>query len=236
MPGAFNYGMIPANSPKGSAFQSIQPAVLPAGVIEMFAGSTAPSGWLICDGSTVSRRIYSDLFKVIGTTYGAGDGNTTFTLPDMRGRVPMGVGQGAGLTNRTLASTTGSESVTLSSSNIPSLTTGNQSANHTHSGTSSGVSVNHYHQNYSDGVGSGTMGRGQYGFSGLGGGYAGVLIVGSGQNNYSTSYTGYISSDHTHTLTTGNESANHTHTYTNASPTAVSTFQPSISLNFIIKV
>lgn len=137
MPGAFNYGMIPANSPKGTAFQSIQPAVLPAGVIQMFAGSTAPSGWLICDGSTVSRRIYSDLFKVIGTTYGAGDGNTTFTLPDMRGRVPMGAGTGAGLTARTLGTTYGTETHTLASGNIPQMTTGNMSTNasHTHGAT-----------------------------------------------------------------------------------------------------
>lgn len=132
MPGAFNYGMIPANSPKGTAFQSIQPAVLPAGVIQMFAGSTAPSGWLICDGSTVSRRIYSDLFKVIGTTYGAGDGNTTFTLPDMRGRVPMGVGTGAGLTARTLGTTYGTETHTLATANIPQMTTGFMSANSSH--------------------------------------------------------------------------------------------------------
>ena len=235
MPGAFSYGMTPANSPKGSAFQAVQPSVIPVGVIEMFAGSTAPNGWLVCDGSTVSRKTYSDLFKIIGTTYGAGNSNTTFTLPDMRGRTPIGVGTGAGLTARTLAATTGAETVTLSASNIPSITTGTQSANHTHSGTTSGVSVNHYHQNFSDGVNSGNMGRAQYGFSALGGGYAGQLIVGSGANAYSTSYTGYISADHSHTVTTGNESANHSHTYTNNSPTAISTIQPAIAINFIIK-
>lgn len=235
MPGAFSYGMTPANSPKGSAFQAVQPSVIPVGVIQMFAGSTAPNGWLVCDGSTVSRKTYSDLFKIIGTTYGAGNSNDTFTLPDMRGRTPIGVGTGSGLTARTLAATTGAETVTLAASNIPSITTGTQSANHTHSGTTSGISANHYHQNFSDGVNSGSMGRGQYGFSALGGGYAGVLIVGSGQNNYSTSYTGYVSGDHTHTVTTGTESANHSHTYTNNSPTAISTIQPAIAINFIIK-
>jgi microcystin-dependent protein len=235
MAGAFAYGMTPTNSPKGSAFQAVQPSVIPCGVIQMFAGSTAPNGWLVCDGSTVSRKTYSDLFKIIGTTYGAGNSNDTFTLPDMRGRTPIGVGTGAGLTSRTLAATTGAETVTLSASNIPSITTGTQSANHTHSGTTSGVSVNHYHQNYSDGVGSGNMGRAQYGFSALGGGYAGQIIVGSGANGYSTSYTGYISSDHSHTITTGNESANHSHTYTNNSLTAISTMPPAIAINFIIK-
>lgn len=244
MAGAFAYGMTPANSPKGSAFQAVQPSVIPVGVIEMFAGSTAPNGWLVCDGSTVSRKTYGDLFKIIGTTYGAGNSNDTFTLPDMRGRCPIGVGTGTYVTAtaRTLASTTGAETATLSEANLAShthtTTVGNQSANHTHSGTTSGVSVNHYHQNYSDGVGSGTMGRAQYGFSALGGGYAGQLIVGSGANAYSTSYTGYISSDHTHTVTTGTESANHNHTVTNTntgSGTAFSVMPPAIAINFIIK-
>jgi microcystin-dependent protein len=62
----------------------------PVGVINMFAGSTAPLGWLICDGSAVSRSTYSDLFSVIGTTYGEGDGSTTFNLPDLRGRIGVG--------------------------------------------------------------------------------------------------------------------------------------------------
>ena len=243
MAGSFNYNTIPTNSPKGSALQGISPSIMPSGIIEMFAGSTAPNGWLICDGSTVSRKTYSDLFKIIGTTYGAGNSNDTFTLPDMRGRTPIGVGTGAGLTARTLAATTGTETATLSEANLAShthtATVGTQSANHTHSGTSSGVSANHYHQNYSDGVGSGTMGRGSSGFANLGGGYQGVLIVGLGQNNSSTSYTGYVSADHSHTLTTENESANHNHTVTNSntgSGTAFSIMHPSIAINFIIKI
>ena len=61
-----------------------------AGMIEIFAGSTAPTGWLMCDGSAVSRTDYATLFSVIGTTYGTGDGSTTFNLPDMRGRFPLG--------------------------------------------------------------------------------------------------------------------------------------------------
>lgn len=60
------------------------------GSIQMYAGSTAPSGWLICDGSAVSRDDYANLFSVIGTTYGAGDGSTTFNIPDLQGKVPVG--------------------------------------------------------------------------------------------------------------------------------------------------
>lgn len=62
----------------------------PVGTISMFGGITAPSGWLLCDGSEISRTDYADLFNVIGTTYGTGDGSTTFNLPDFRDRTPFG--------------------------------------------------------------------------------------------------------------------------------------------------
>jgi microcystin-dependent protein len=63
----------------------------PVGSISLFAGATAPNGWLICDGSAVSRTTYANLFSVIGTTYGAGDGSTTFNIPDIQNRVPVGL-------------------------------------------------------------------------------------------------------------------------------------------------
>ena len=84
-----------------------------AGVIQMFAGSTPPAGWLLCDGSAVSRTEYATLYAAIGDTWGAGDGSTTFNLPDLRGRAPIGAGAGSGLTARTLGGTVGVESVTL---------------------------------------------------------------------------------------------------------------------------
>lgn len=59
--------------------------VQPAGMIAFFGNSSAPEGWLKCNGATISRVAYSDLFASIGTRYGAGDGSTTFTLPDLRG-------------------------------------------------------------------------------------------------------------------------------------------------------
>jgi microcystin-dependent protein len=64
---------------------------IPAGILAPFAGSTAPDGWLQCDGSAVSRTTYSGLFAVIATTYGSGDGSTTFDLPDLRGRMALGL-------------------------------------------------------------------------------------------------------------------------------------------------
>jgi microcystin-dependent protein len=62
----------------------------PSGVISSFGGLVAPTGWSICDGSAISRTTFSDLFSVIGTAYGIGDGSTTFNLPDIRGRIPVG--------------------------------------------------------------------------------------------------------------------------------------------------
>jgi microcystin-dependent protein len=70
-------------------------AALPPGTLTAFGGSTAPTGWLICDGSAISRTTYSLLFAAISTSYGTGDGSTTFNLPDLRGRLPVGYG-GAG--------------------------------------------------------------------------------------------------------------------------------------------
>lgn len=64
--------------------------VTPAGVVSDFAGATAPEGWLLCFGQAIDRTDYADLFEAIGTTYGVGDGSTTFNIPDARGRVIAG--------------------------------------------------------------------------------------------------------------------------------------------------
>lgn len=89
------------------------------GEIRAFAGNFAPyPNWLPCDGRLMPVAQYQALFSVIGTAFG-GDGRTTFALPDLRGRVPVGAGQGPGLTNRILGSMSGSESVTLNITQIP---------------------------------------------------------------------------------------------------------------------
>ena len=79
---------------------------VPAGIMQMFAGSTIPAGWLLCDGSAVSRTNYAKLFSAIGTTWGAGDGSTTFNLPNTIGRFAEGAAtsgsyKSAGLPNIT---------------------------------------------------------------------------------------------------------------------------------------
>lgn len=90
------------------------------GIIKLFAGNFAPHGWLICDGRLLNITQNAALFSIIGTTYG-GDGKTTFALPDLRSRVPVGVGQGTGLTVCSLGEKTGVETNKLSANNIPTL-------------------------------------------------------------------------------------------------------------------
>jgi len=93
---------------------------VPTGTLSMFAGTTAPTGYVLCDGTAYSRTVtYNTLFGVIGTTYGPGDGSTTFNVPDLRGRAPIGVGTGTGLTARALAATTGTETHALTSAQMP---------------------------------------------------------------------------------------------------------------------
>lgn len=91
--------------------------------IILFAGNFAPRGWFFCDGRLLSIREHTALFSLLGTTYG-GNGVTTFALPDLRGRVPVGAGEGLGLTPRTPGQAFGAESVTLLSINLPAHTHG----------------------------------------------------------------------------------------------------------------
>lgn len=112
-------------------------AMMPVGTCLPFAASVAPSGWLLCDGSAVSRSTYADLFSAIGTTWGAGDGTSTFNIPDLRGKIP--VAQSTAGTLSTFAATGGEETHTLSTAELPihshanSATAGVQSVSHTHS-------------------------------------------------------------------------------------------------------
>ena len=109
-------------------------SAVPSGSIFDFAGTAAPTGYLLCFGQDVDRTTYADLFAVIGTTYGIGDGATTFGLPDLRGRVTAGqddmggtsadrlTGLSGGVDGDVLGGTGGSESHTLVEGELPSLT------------------------------------------------------------------------------------------------------------------
>ena len=86
--------------------QALASILVPTGCVQAFAGQTTPNGWLLCDGSAVSRTDYAALFAVIGTTYGSGDGSTTFNLPNLvdkfvEGSATAGTVKSAGLPNIT---------------------------------------------------------------------------------------------------------------------------------------
>ena len=88
------------------------------GEIRMFGGNFAPAGWMFCDGRYLPISEYETLFNLIGTTYG-GDGQQTFALPDLRGRLPMHQGQGPGTGPHTIGEKGGVENVTLLASQLP---------------------------------------------------------------------------------------------------------------------
>lgn len=89
------------------------------GEVRLFAGNFAPAGWAFCDGGLLPISENDALFALIGTTYG-GDGQSTFAVPDLRGRVPIGIGQGTGLSNRVIGEKAGQETMTLTTANMPS--------------------------------------------------------------------------------------------------------------------
>ncbi len=89
------------------------------GEIRMFGGNYAPAQWAFCNGQLLSISQYDALFSLLGTSYG-GDGQTTFALPDLQCRIPVGQGQGPNLTNRNLGEKAGSETVTLDTTMLPS--------------------------------------------------------------------------------------------------------------------
>lgn len=99
----------------------VDAAASPPGMVAPFAGSSAPTGWLLCDGSAVSRTTYAALFAVVGTTYGVGDGSTTFNVPDLKGRVPVGYDSGQAEFDA-LGETGGAKTHTLTTAEMPSHT------------------------------------------------------------------------------------------------------------------
>lgn len=108
---------------------------VPIGTVISYAGAAAPAGYLLCDGTAVSRATYAELFSIISTTYGVGNGSTTFNLPDLRGRVAVGAGTGTG------GATSGSGAITGAA--LTARTAGQWDGRETHTltDTQSGVPV-----------------------------------------------------------------------------------------------
>jgi microcystin-dependent protein len=133
-------GRLPAVD--GSQLTNLPPGV-PTGIISPYGGSSAPAGWLLCFGQAVSRTTYAPLFAVVGTTFGAGDGSTSFNVPDLRGRVAAGVdNMGGTAANRLtaggsgispgLGSAGGGETVVLTIGTMPAHNHGINDPAHTH--------------------------------------------------------------------------------------------------------
>lgn len=214
---------------------------IPSASMQMFAGAitqtvsagvvttTAPSGWLLANGDAVSRTTYSSLFSAIGTTYGTGNGSTTFNLPDLRGRLPMGAGTGVGLN----ASGTGVTSGTAMTARAlgawfgeeTHLLTTSELASHTHANTvgssaggsnqiTGGMSANENHSHYLDM--SPYNGTGNY----TAVGYNGPVYPNNGQ-------TRITNLAHTHSIGINNvaEGGDSRH----------ATIPPVLVMNFIIK-
>lgn len=118
--------------PDDNYLQSDQPvpeALLPAsalavraGAVLVWAGSAAPDGWKLCDGAAIDRTDFEDLFKVIGENFGAGDGSTTFNLPDLRGRFPLGLDNMGGTSADSVTVTAADELAGVGGSETHTLT------------------------------------------------------------------------------------------------------------------
>lgn len=180
--GAAN-SFVTVNSSENGVEYTPQEQIMPTGAILPYGGSIAPSGWLVCDGSAVSRSIYANLFVAFGTTYGSGDGSTTFNLPDLRGRMMIGAGTGPGLTTKNLGDASGAETHQLTESEIPI---------HSHEVSYSGTTNSAGAHMHGFGGGSGAVygqGSDPVSFTGLGSGveYTDTDMAGDHVHSYSFS-------------------------------------------------
>lgn len=194
---------------------------LPSGIINPFAGTTAPDGWLLCYGQAISRTVYSDLFIALSTTYGSGDGSTTFNVPDLRGRVVAGLdnmgGTDAGRlsTANTLGTATGTETITLTSAETPSHTHTQNS--HTHTGSATEPATTSF-MRVVNVVGLTLEGN---------------HMAGRGSGGSDTDYTNATMPQHSHSLSIDSATAVNQST---GSGGAHNNMQPTMTINYIIKV
>jgi microcystin-dependent protein len=227
---------------------------LPVGMVTPFAGATAPTGWFLCFGQAVSRTTYASLFAVISTTYGVGDGSTTFNLPDLRGRSVAGVdnmgGTDAGRLDIANSSGTvvGSQYVTLTSaqSGVPAHSHSNTVTNNA---VTSGAGSAHTHIQNAHQHGLNVARKQANTYLDTGSYWAGGTSLNNegfadtGFDNGVTVYNSYLTSNaatnqteqaHTHSVTSNVSISNVNNTAANAAESH-SVMQPTIVLNYIVR-
>lgn len=198
---------------------AVQQLMFQPGDLRASAAAAIPTGWLDCDGSTQSRTTFSAVYAALGgaaSPWGQGDGRTTFTLPDFKGRALIGVGVGTGLTARTMGQGGGAETVTLTTNEMPvhghTASTGS-AGTHSHGGATGATDPQHSHQSpdgrpfLTDRVG---IGGGVYDLTGggdIGNGGGGFTTVSSINHAHTIAADGA----HTHTVTVNNAGAGAAH-------------------------
>jgi len=243
-----------------AAPSSSQGAVLPTGTILPFAGTTVPAGgFLLCNGQQVSRSVEAALFSVIDIAYGAGDGSTTFNVPDLRGRIIAGFKAADG-TFGSFATLAGLETTVLVGGTPTPNTNQVQLPSHAHTVSFTSGGGTHSHSNVTTGnqstshkhdvtvtAGGHSHNIPYYDIGGSGAGFGTGLVGPGGPMSTATTGTG----THSHTVSVGNQDTNHNHTFsitstgdhthtatinnTLPSTTTISRVQPSLVMNYIIK-
>jgi microcystin-dependent protein len=197
------------------------------GEVKLWSAAAPPTGWLIADGAEVSRTTYAELFAEIGTTFGSGNGTTTFNLPNMSGNIPVGLQPTGDTDFNTVGKTGGAKAETLTVSQMPSHT--HTQDGHSHSGSSSSEGA-HAHAGTVDVDGGHT----HTGSTNTAGSHNGTYPTGDGTNNsynqrtvgccsnrgptgISSNHYGNQLAPHSHSLSSVGASGNHSHTATLAS-------------------
>ncbi len=216
----------------GDIYVSLNQPYLPIGGVCIYSGQTAPNGWLLCDGSAISRTTYSRLFSVINTLYGSGNGTSTFNLPNLQERIPVGK-----TISTNLGTTGGNSSITLTTDQLPSHThngTTDSNGLHNHTGTTT-TNGNHNHGSNATG---GTGGTG-LAFSNLNNTTTGLDYGTANELNLidTAALNIYYNGNHYHDLNINNNGS-HTHNFT-TTPTGngstIDVRNKYIVMNYIIR-